>query len=617
MSAACYPHFNVSYFGMNSTRRDFLTAAVPATLMLLPPSCSVAANSSVSANHRPILWPAQEDWGSLLARRSADPDLDRLVISLLDRARKDLKLPLLERKLEGRRLLGVSREFIRRGLQWAFAYRIGAGPSFRDRALQEALNIAAFSDWHPEHYLDVAEMTAGMAIVYNWLHDDLSEADRSMLRAAILDKGITQARYGHKTFQAENNWNQVCIGGMTLGALALEPDQPALAGELLAAARKAVGKGLDAYRPEGVYPEGPGYWDYGTSYSVLTVAALRAAFQTDWGILSAPGFLRSAEFYAYAIGPTGKAFNFADGSESTGFPCAVAYLARELGQPPLLASMRQSIRARQGLSDRFAPLTALWWTSAGEAKPSSTTFSAQGAQPVAIWRSSWADPDCLWFAIKGGGAAQNHGHMDAGSFVLDLDGIRWARDLGMQEYNSLESRGIDLWNMKQNSARWRVFRLSAAAHNTLTLNDQPHNASGMATLRSIGTEEALVDLTPVFLPGMVRTATRRVQVNGTTVQMNDEVIGASANASIRWAMNTEAAIQIDGNTALLRQQGKNLTIRFEGSGLLLDVLEISAPRHDFDAPNPGVRQLVATGRPQADGTWKIGVRFVRGQPNRT
>lgn len=597
---------------MNPLRRDFLLATLPSCLILVPHAESVAAGTDAAANRRPTLWPPLVDWDSLAARRSADPDLNGLVSALMDRAGKDLGLPPLERKLEGRRLLGVSREFIRRVVQWAFAFRIGAGPGFLERARQEALHIAGFSDWNPAHFLDVAEMTAGMAMVYNWLYDDLSPADRLTLRTAIVEKGIAQARHGHKTFQADNNWNQVCIGGMALGALAVGSDQPALANDLLASARKAVGKGLDAYGPDGVYPEGPGYWDYGTSYSVLTVAALRASLQTDWGILGAPGVLRSAEFYAHAVGPTGKAFNFADGGESAGFPCAAAYLARELGQPALLSSMRQSIRARQGLSDRFAPLTALWWPANGEGNPSSTTFLGQGAQPVGFWRSSWEDPDALWFAIKGGGAAHNHGHMDAGSFVLDLDGIRWARDLGMQEYNGLESRGIDLWNMKQNSARWRVFRLSASAHNTLTVNDQPHSASGMATLRNIGVGGAQIDLTPVFLPGTVKSAIRRVQVSGNTVHMNDEVAGASPGASIRWAMNTEADVHIEGDTALLRQKGKHLTVHFEGSGLRLMVLDISAPKNDFDTSNPNVRQLVATGHTNADGTWRVDVRFGRG-----
>mgnify|MGYP006199991143 CR=1 FL=1 len=38
------------------------------------------------------------------------------------------------------------------------------------------------------------------------------------MRRAIVDKGIAQARYGHRTFELSNNWGQVCIAGMVLGA---------------------------------------------------------------------------------------------------------------------------------------------------------------------------------------------------------------------------------------------------------------------------------------------------------------------------------------------------------------------------------------------------------------
>lgn len=66
----------------------------------------------------PRLLVTAADWRQLEIRRAADPDLALLVTRLLERARKDLALPPLERKLEGRRLLGVSREFIRRVLLW-------------------------------------------------------------------------------------------------------------------------------------------------------------------------------------------------------------------------------------------------------------------------------------------------------------------------------------------------------------------------------------------------------------------------------------------------------------------------------------------------------------------
>lgn len=588
-------------------RRDFLTACVLLSAQLA--ACrSLPDKSGTSHTAHPRLLVSEAEWASLAARRRSDADLNRFVDLLLARARKDLALPPLERKLEGRRLLGVSREFIRRTLQWAFAWRVTGESVFFDRARREMLAIAAFADWNPSHYLDVAEMTTGLAIGYDWLFTELAPPERAALRAAIVSKGIAQARHGHKTFRYTNNWNQVCISGMVLGALAVQEDEPELAADIFTAARKDVFTGLDAYKPDGAYPEGPGYWSYGTGYSVLLIAALRRAGMTDWGVLGAPGFARSAEFYAHSIGPSGKHFNFADGNEGQELPSPIVYLARELNQPALLNAKREMIRRNQGFSERFAPLSILWWPAAGNGQPPSLAYFGQGPQPVAIWRASWSDPNALWFAIKGGGAAHNHAHMDAGSFVLDMDGLRWAKDLGMQDYHSLESRGVDLWNMKPGSPRWRVFRLGSEAHNTLTLNGRPHDANAMATLRIYGEREALIDLAAVL--GLPQAA-RRARFADDAVELEDRIAGASPGQEIRWAMTTEAGVRIEGNTAILTQKGKTLRAHFSGQNLKLTVQDIGAPRRDYDQPNPGARQLVATAPAGADGRWRLDVRFSR------
>jgi hypothetical protein len=589
-------------------RRDLL-----ATLALLGTplgACAAAPDAPPPsvAQRRPRLLASAADWSSLDARRKADPDLDRFAALLLQRARRDLALPPLARNLEGRRLLGVSREFIRRTLEWSFAWRVTDEPAFLARARQEMLTVAAFADWNPSHFLDVAEMTAGMAIGYDWLFDDLPAAERAALRAAIVDKGIAQARHGHATFRWRNNWSQVCIGGMVLGAMAVYEDAPDLARDLFAAAQRDVFSGLGAYAPDGVYPEGPAYWSYGTTYSVLLVAALRTAANGDWGVMRAPGFARSAEFYAHSIGPSNKHFNFADGNEGQELPSPIVYLARELDQPALLAAKREMIRKGQGISERFAPLSVLWWPAAEGGTPPARSFSGQGPQPVAIWRASWRDPDALWFAIKGGGAAHNHGHMDAGSFVLDLGGLRWAKDLGMQDYNSLEARGVDLWSMKPESPRWKVFRLGSDAHNTLTLDGRSHSAVAMAGLRMIGEREVSIDLAAVL---GVRRAERRARFADDSVTIEDRVAGAPPGRDVRWAMCTDAAIRIDGNAALLSQGGKSLTVAFTGGSIRLEVRDISAPRNDLDHPNPGTRQLIATGVAAPDGTWALDARFAR------
>ena len=592
-----------------TSRREAVSRLLAAASTLCGHVSTQAKDTAPLAPH-PRLVANAAQWEQLSARRDSEPALASFLGLMLERARADLSRAPVERNLEGRRLLGVSREFIRRTLQWAFAFRLTGDRAFLDRACQEMLAVAAFSDWHPEHYLDVAEMTTGMAIGYDWLFHELTPADRTTLRRAIVNKGIAQARRGHKTFAMTNNWGQVCIGGMVLGAVAVLEDEPELAQDLLRAARTNAFRALDAYQPDGVYPEGPSYWNYGTTYEVLLIATLRTALGTDWGLMDAPGLQRSALFYAHGVGPTGKSFNFADGGEAQELSAAIFYFAQLLKQPALVASKLEMIRNRRGLSERFAPLIALWWPTSAGAEPA-LHFAGQGPQPVAIWRSSWTDPNALYFAIKGGGAAHNHAHMDAGSFILDLDGVRWAKDLGMQDYNSLESRGIDLWNMRQGSSRWQVFRLGSDAHNTLTLHGQTHSATGSASLTVQGEQGALVDLTPVLQAGPRAKALRTVRVAQQTVTLSDQVTGAEPGHSIRWAMTTEASILVDGQEATLQHGSRRLLVRFTGSEVALEVRDISTPRNPFDSANPNTRQLLAYAPVTSKGEWGVNVRFSR------
>ena len=61
-------------------------------------------------------------------------------------------------------------------------------------------------------------------------------------------------------------------------------------------------------------------------------------------------------------------------------------------------------------------------------------------------------------AARGGTPSSNHAHMDIGSFVMEANDVRWAMDFGSSDYSTLETNGVDLWNMNQTSERWDVFR---------------------------------------------------------------------------------------------------------------------------------------------------------------
>lgn len=558
-------------------------------------------------------------WSVIKAQAETDPLLAQYIGQLLVEADHLLEQPPLERRKQGRRLLSVSREAFRRITIWSMARHLGDDLRYANRAEKEMLQLVQFSDWNPSHFLDVAEMTAALAIGYDWLYDDLDADARAAIREGIvehgLEAGLKTIRQGAWWATYRNNWNQVCFGGLTLGALAVADKSPKIAREMLREARSGIAYGLSVYAPDGVYPEGPGYWGYGTLYQCLMIDALRSALGTSWDLEQAPGFLRSARTQVQLAGPTGRFFNFSDGGAGPSLQSAIFWFANELNKPELLRSQRIILEERLALqqdSQRGSGLSilpALWWPE-GSAKEAASpslplAWKGEGRHPVAVFRSSWSDPDALYLACKGGEVDHSHAHLDAGSFVLEANGVRWAVDLGAQSYYSLESKGIELWGMDQDAQRWEVFRLNNRSHNTLTINDELHRVDGMAEFIQFDADQAKLDLSPVFR-GQAENVTRHFEVCGREVTVTDRLQGLEPGTKVRWTMATRADVAIEGAQATLRQDGESLTVTMQQpSDGQVRVIPADPPADGFNAPNPGTTLLVVDAVAPASGDLRI------------
>lgn len=510
----------------------------------------------------------------------------------------------VERIQIGRRLLDKSREALRRIFFLSYAWRMTRQETYRDRAEKELLAVSAFSDWNPSHFLDVAEMTLGVAIGYDWLYADLPETSRAKIREAILKKGIEPSLDPVNTswLKASHNWNQVCNAGMAYGALAIYEDQPELARTVLNRAIETIVRPMDDYAPDGAYPEGYSYWGYGTSFNVLFISALDKAFGQDFGLAQRPGFLKTAGYMTNMTGPTGASFNYADAGTNPELQPALFWFASKTHDPSLVWVERgRLLRGATAVNtkDRLLPALMLWGAGVRMntiPAPASTIWTGRGRNPVALMRTSWTDPNAIFVGIKGGSPSSNHAHMDAGSFVMEADGVRWAMDFGMQDYNSLESKGVDLWNRKQNSQRWEVYRYSNRVHNTLTVNDSLQRVDGFASITGSSRKpsflSATVNLNELY-KGSLTSATRGVAiVDQRYVVVRDEITTAAAPARVRWTMLTGTDVKLLGkNRAELTKAGKKLIVEVpEPAGITLQTWPTSPP-HDYDAPNPGTTLL--------------------------
>jgi hypothetical protein len=101
------------------------------------------------------------------------------------------------------------------------------------------------------------------------------EADplSAMIRdATLVSADACTAREKNHWTTVHNNWSQVCGAGIAIACAAAATDEAALAASPFADCLRIVEVSARFYEPDGGYPEGPSYWDYGTEYHGLGLA---------------------------------------------------------------------------------------------------------------------------------------------------------------------------------------------------------------------------------------------------------------------------------------------------------------------------------------------------------
>jgi hypothetical protein len=484
----------------------------------------------------------------------------------------------------------------------AMAYRLTGDERFLARAKSELFNVAAFPDWNPGHFLDVGELSFAVAIGYDWLYAQLQPPERAMLKQALLEKSLSLAEAAYNAHgrtdrfvewaSVTSNWNQVCNSGVLSAALVLADEEPDLARRIIAGVRASLPKGMASYAPDGEYPEGPGYWTYGSTYNVIALAALECALGSDLGLSMAPGFDRTIDYVEAVHGPTGLPFNYADSTDDPQNSPARAWLANRFHRPIALLNTRALLAKSLGqekvtkfdptiqiqVVNRFFPLHAIWFpqetAESGRDLPLDLHF--RGVADLAVFRSAWNDPHAIFVGIKAGENSFHHNHLDLGSFVLDADGVRWAVDLGPDTY---ELSGYS----DNKERRWNFFRTNNRSHNTVTPGAVLQRRKVVAPIVSFGstTERgfAVADLSPAY-PDEVASLCRGIALlDRARVLVQDEYQPKLSGTPLHWTMVTRAKIDLaqDGRSVLLTSQGRSLRV---------EVLEPASARLSIGSTRP-------------------------------
>ena len=519
-----------------------------------------------------------------------------MVMKLADQYLADEEVVVYKLDASGKRLLGPARNALRRIFALAYAYRLTGDKRYFEAARKNLAEICAFKDWHPSHYLDTGEMTLGAAIAYDWLYDDLTLEERTLAHKCMVEFGInTSVNQGYH--RAMGNWNQVCNAGISAAAIVLYEKDKQVCADAIERAIESNRKAMKAiYSPDGNYAEGYVYWGYGTGFQTMFLKMLDTAFGDDAGLSQTEGYLKSGEYMLFMATPNGGDFSYADG----GTPAETInvgmwwFAAKQNDETLAMNELRLMREGKYGSKVtqegiRMAPAVPCFikdcgFKGEGGLRPAKDMWYGQGKIPVAIVHTGWTfDDKDVYLGIKGGYAAGGHGHMDAGSFVFEAEGVRWSEDLQRPNYSTMENAvgEPEFWSNSQKGRRWDIMRMNNLGHSTLTflnpdgsvkdkIHPTDHNVMGEAKMiETYDTKECMgarLDMTGA-VSDQVASAIRTIQlIDGKTLKITDEITAKPRkDAKMQWRMLTTAKVEAKADGEVLSLNGKTRTLKTESS----------------------------------------------------
>ena len=276
--------------------------------------------------------------------------------------------------------------------------------------------------------LGAAMMAWRMGTIYHDLGEKLSPEVRTLIETELRRRIFTPyrdmvegRRTAHWWLTGKNNWNAVCIGGVTGAALATI-DSAEERAWFVATAEKYIDYFLQSFTPDGYCTEGLGYWNYGYGHFVMLTEAVYQATNGKLDFLKLKGAALPGEFGARFEIVNGRYPSFADcPPEPKPNADYMFYLNRRLGLGLPKWSLSRVQASPRGL---YQSMMFAFPNSATETAPAPPRADAPGIRTyfdhvgILISRPNAAGPKDFAVALKGGSNGEVHNHNDVGTFIV-------------------------------------------------------------------------------------------------------------------------------------------------------------------------------------------------------
>ena len=481
-------------------------------------------------------------------------------------------------------------------LPLAYRYRIHGDKSVLPKLKKDLLDICQ-GDWGTG-FLGISESSFAVSVTYDWIWETLSKKERDIVCNALIEKVLKQSAFNH--FRGfKGNWCSICNCGIISACIAICEYAPQIAEEYLNSSYWNNHENIKTFYKGGGYPEGCGYWGYGTSYQVCITEALRKIYGHDGGLYETPGLAESAKFALYSHGTMNTTFSFADGGSTHDGPLQASWWFAIQEKNPSLAYGEKRLLDKGRYAEkmpRMLPAIAVICKdydldSAGFNPPAEEVWSCQGETPLCIVRKGWKyNKSDIYLGIKGGDCnswktmVTSHSHMDAGSFVFEADGVRWSDDVMRPSYGpwfkALREAGSHSGATYQSGLRWNTFNVNNLAHSCIVAycNDgsvegknhpSDYDVDGSASVTAIdedGRQGAIIDMTAP-MKGQVKSATRTIVVlKDGTLEVTDVIEALQEmDCPVEWRMLTKADAEANSDNITLSHKDRVRTLEVKVS----------------------------------------------------
>jgi len=319
---------------------------------------------------------------------------------------------------------------------WVLPAHDGGLANFRGRVVEIDLTAAATG--------------SSVATAAWWLGDRLSPETRKLihdeLRRRIFTSFSSMVREGKPRMwwlTTTNNWNAVCLAGVT-GAATAALDCTQSRAFFVASAEKYVQNFLDGFTADGYCSEGMGYWNYGFGNFMVLAENLYQSTGGKLDLWKNPKVAQIARFGRRLEILPGVYPAFADCHlDSRPDVRIMGFVSRRYGFGWQDFEQRGLLLAPGPTSDllEFGLLGFANSATRHEAKPA----PAGGDRSLRDWfdeagilicRPDGESSRAMGVALKGGHNAEHHNHNDVGSFVVALDGKTPLLDPGAEVYTA-------------------------------------------------------------------------------------------------------------------------------------------------------------------------------------